>query len=197
MAERGWRALSVRDERVVRHLAQCSACEARYRELVETLEVAAGDAVSQADAAFSAERLSHQRDRILRRIEAHGQRARVLSFPVASADQHGDVRSRPGLRWVAAAALVGLMIGLSAGRVLDDRGGLGSSAPPRIVSIKPTADAAFRARQATRGDAVSDEEFLSELSDAVAGPRTPELMALDALTLPRDAGAIIPASIKY
>ncbi len=198
MAERGWRALAARDERVVRHLAACAACENRYREMVEMLDIAGCDAASRADAAFTVERLAHQRDRILRRIDAHGQRARVLSFPVASVDQHAEGHSRPALRWVAAAALVGLMVGLSAGRVLDDRpASVPSAAAPRMAAARLTSDGAIRARPVTRSTPLSDEQFLSELSDAVAGPRTPELEALDALTLPRDAGPIVPASIRY
>jgi hypothetical protein len=198
MAERGWRALSARDERVVRHLAQCADCEARYVQLVEMLEVAGTDATERANAAFPAERLAHQRERILRRIDAHGQRARVLSFPAAPTSLRGETRSRPALRWLTAAALAGLMIGLSAGRVLENRRLFGPSpSATRMATIRPAADAAALGRQSAGSQAVSDEEFLSELSDAVAGPRTPELEALDALTLPRQSGPIVPASYKF
>jgi anti-sigma factor RsiW len=198
MAERGWRALSARDERVVRHLAQCGQCKAHYRELVEMLDSAAADAASDADAVFTAERLAHQRERILRRLDAHGQRARVLSFPASTVTVRGDARSRPALRWVAAAAIAGLMIGLSAGRVLDQRRFFSSSpSPTRLTSVRPATDIAGVGHQASYRPVVSDEEFLSELSDAVAGPRTPELEALDALTLPRQSGPVVPASIKY
>jgi hypothetical protein len=198
MAERGWRALSARDERVVRHLAQCADCEARYHDLVGLLDVAGTDATERADAAFPAERLAHQRDRILRRIDAHGQRARVLSFPAAPANLRGETRSRPALRWVAAAALGGLMIGLSAGRVLDQRQLFDPSrSAPRVATIRPASDASALGRQSALIRTVSDEEFLSELSDAVAGPRTPELEALDALTLPRQSGPIVPANYRY
>jgi hypothetical protein len=198
MAERGWRALSARDERVVRHLARCADCEARYAQLVEMLDLAGTDATSHADAAFPVERLAHQRERILRRIDAHGQRARVLSFPAAPSGLRAESRSRPALRWLTAAALGGLMIGLSAGRVLEDRRLAGPSpSTTRMTAVRPASDTLALGRQSARRPTVSDEEFLSDLSDAVAGPRTPELEALDALTLPRQSGPIVPANYRY
>jgi hypothetical protein len=199
MAERGWRALSAREQRVVRHLAACPACEARYRDLVLWLDAAAFESEHQADAVFPAERLAHQRDRILRRLEAHGQRARVLPFPVPAVGSRTDsLRGRPALRWVAAAAVAGLMIGLGTGRLLDLRR-LTGPAPRGAVQtmVARQADAVAPAGlQRFANPVVSDETFLSELDDAVAGPRTPELEAIGALTLPRPTGGIVPASFK-
>ncbi len=197
MAERGWRALSTRDERVVRHLADCAGCTTRYRELVECLDAAADAVEADADAVFAPERMAHQRERILRRIDSHAQRARVLTFPASSMTMRGTAHARPVVRWVAAAALAGLMIGIGAGRMFDGRRLFnGSQSTARLTTVRPAADSPARG-QATQRPAISDEQFLSELNDAVAGPRTPELEVLDALTLYGPGGSIVPVTFKY
>jgi hypothetical protein len=200
MAERGWRALASREKRVVRHLAECGACAARYQALMVSLDEAAAESARQAEAAFSPERLGHQHDRILRRIDAHGQRARVLPFPVSSASPGvAGMRSRPMLHWVAAAAVVGLMIGLGTGRMIDPRR-LADSGPrpaPQVASALPAQRISPVMRPGFRDSVVSEEEFLSELDDAVAGPRTPELETIGSLTLPASSGAIVPITLRH
>ena len=79
-----------------RHLTACPECRARYDELAGALEQIRGDAVREADAVFTAERLHEQRDRILRRLERQGHLAEVLMFPRRSGSQQaGAAFARP------------------------------------------------------------------------------------------------------
>ncbi len=187
LADRGRQALSTRDERVVRHLAECDACGERYRELSDLLDQAGGVAAAEADAAFTPEKLAHQRDRILRRLEAHAHPARVLPFPAGAAAARAEGRARPAVRWVAAAAVAGLVIGLGVGRFLDLRQPAGT--PVKTVAAARTASAAAASgvRSVATRDVASEEQFLADLDSALAAPSTPELAALEALTLrPRE-----------
>ncbi len=63
------------------HLQACHGCRQRYDELARSLELVHEDAVRDADAIFTAERLEDQRERVLRRLERQGHTADVLRFP--------------------------------------------------------------------------------------------------------------------
>jgi hypothetical protein len=114
--------------------------------------------------------------------------------------------SRVATRWVAVAAAAGLFIGVAAGVSYDQRshprspmgptspmsnvaGGAagarpsGAPAPGRIEAPVSAADPASNIARVDPGDIVADDTiFMSELEAALIHPRTPELMALDALT---------------
>lgn len=182
MADRGIEALLPEDARVVRHVASCGACGRRYAHLAADLDDAGRLSAGTADAAFTAEHLAHQRERILRRIDQHG--ARVLPFPAADLGGRGPGQARPVLRWVAAAAAAGLVIGLSAGRLLNLRHESASpqvaardAAPPVLVSARttPVRPAAFTLQEL-------DDVFVWDVESSPA-PRTPELRAIYTLTL--------------
>ena len=93
-------------------------------------------------------------------------------------------------RWVAAAAVAGLLVGLGAGRLVFDGDAATTTAarpqaPPPPLRLR-------RARPTMRAlhvePAVNDDQFLSEIELATAAPRTRELRAIYAFTLeePRD-----------
>src|SRR5262245_14978394 len=91
------------------HVAVCPACEARRDALARLLADTADVAAAEADALFTAERLTRQRQRILQRLEQEGALGRVINFPAPQAHTR-PLRSRPGTRWIATAAAAGLLI---------------------------------------------------------------------------------------
>lgn len=199
LAERGLEVLVAADEPLLRHLAHCASCHARYDALIVALDESRDMAVARADAAFTVERLAHQRDRIMRRLEAQFG-ARILAFPAASAAARTPLHARPMLRWVAAAAIAGVMVGVTAGRymnVLDF--GAGSRVASRTTAMTPSGaqrPAPVMRAVGTPGPQMNDDEFLSEVDGAIAEPRTPELAAIYALTL-QEHGAPRVLNAKY
>jgi hypothetical protein len=101
------------------HLVVCQQCQVRYETFTGWLGRIQEDARSEADEAFTPERLAAQQAQVMRRLEALERPARVIAFPkfarpVTSTQGHAQ-------RWVAAAAAAGLVIGLAAGQFLDIR----------------------------------------------------------------------------
>ena len=94
LADRGLAALDAQDEAPMRHLAHCAACEARYQTLRAAFEETRAAAATDADAACSEDRLAHQRERIMRRIDALQSGPRVLPFP-AAAQQFQVIIAKP------------------------------------------------------------------------------------------------------
>jgi len=181
VADRGMGALERRDEGIVRHLAACPSCAARYARVCEDLDGAAVAAVEAADAAFTPDRLVQQRERILRRIES--QSARVLAFPAHEARGAGPSASPAMWRWVVAAAAAGLFVGLAAGQLWQiGAGGTEGpqGAPTYAVGSIGLADAGL---VLSTSAGMSDDRLLSEVDLALSAPGTPELEAIDAMTL--------------
>ena len=165
-----------------RHLAGCKPCRARFDELVRSLELMQGAALQEADAAFTADRLHDQRDRIMRRIERHDHPAEVVAFPYHARASRASVHRvlGPARRWVASAAAAGLAAGVFLGFVMDRstqfRGAeqvLQQSAPAAMV------------RQTS---AEADDQFFLEIDEALVGSRArdmrPDLSAIDMMTTP-------------
>jgi hypothetical protein len=196
LADRGLEALDARDEAPLRHLAHCPACEARYQAVRAAFDETREAAIAGAEAACSADRMERQRERILRRVDALQSGPRVLPFPAAGQSGHAAAHPRVFRRWVAAAAVAGLLVGLGAGRVVFNGSGSRTAADAR----QQVAPASAPARQAPTMRALhvesglSDDQFLSEIEMATAAPRTRELRAIYAFTLeesrdvPRTAG---------
>jgi hypothetical protein len=156
------------------HLAGCAECQSRYTGLVRLLDEVTTMAVSEADATFPADRLARQQARILQRIEQDGRPGRLITFPASHPHAPLLVRSRPASRWVAAAAVAGMVVGLLTGQMLP----VGISAPAsQIVSNEASSSLTLRAVSTT----LSDDEFLGQVEAAgSAGPAA--LRPLDALT---------------
>ena len=197
LADRGLAALDQGDEALLRHLAHCPACDARYAALRSGFEEARQAAVEDAAAVCTQERMDRQRERILRRIDAQHAGPKVLPFPAAGTGGQAAPQPRVFLRWVAAAAAAGLLVGLGAGRLMFD-GAAGVPTVARQEAAPASAPAPARQTPTIRAlhaePADTDDLFLSELELATAAPRTRELRAIYAFTLeeprdaPRDAG---------
>ena len=165
------------------HLPSCRQCQNRYDAVVRTLEHVREEAISEADQAFTAERLHDQRDRIMRRIERRDHPAEVVVFPHRPAVHPVSQRFLgPARRWVAAAAAAGLAAGMFLGFALDRRThdaaltqALHTAARPVLV-LQTTSD--------------SDDQFFLEVDEALLGSRVrdmrPDLGAIDLMTTPQD-----------
>jgi hypothetical protein len=148
-------------------------------DFTRTLEQVRDEAIREADAVFTAERLHDQRDRILRRLERLGRPAEVLLFPGRS---HPAVRRvlGPARRWIAGAAAAGLAAGLFLGFAMDRR--VTSQAGNRLLQAPAVTEAMAWPRHVSD---LGDDEILTEIEDVLAGPRrVMELRALDMMTTP-------------
>jgi len=188
LADRGLAALEAGDEGPLRHLAHCPACEARYEALRTGFDESREAAISDADAACTPDRMEHQRDRILRRIDALQTGPRVLPFPAAAKSGQAAPQTRVFRRWVAAAAAASFLVGLGAGRMLFDGTSTATTADARQQAAPASVRQAPTMRALHVEPAVNDEQLLSEIELATAAPRTRELRAIYAFTLeePRD-----------
>jgi hypothetical protein len=151
------------------HVSSCAPCQARLAELHAWTAGVAAEAGALADEAFTAERLADQKNEILRRLENAGRSARVIAFPVGSpapARRHGG----QVLRWAAAAAVAGVMVGIGSMRLLDLRT---SDAPVAVAqrTETPTAPA----------DAVEPVSAIGSLDEAALLDAAYDRVAIDAL----------------
>jgi hypothetical protein len=160
------------------HLAGCRQCRTRFDEMVASLQQAVENAVREADAVFTPERLHEQRDRIMRRIERHDHPAEVVRFPSRPAS-HPAVRRvlGPARRWVAGAAAAGLAAGMFLGFTMDRR----MHYAALDQALKQSASGAAIAWQAAEEH---EQDFLVEIEDALMGSRANELRAIDTMTTP-------------
>jgi hypothetical protein len=178
------------DETARRHLGACASCARRYQLISEPLERLREQAARAADAVFTNERLSTQRERILRRLEAAEHPARVILFPFASSSRRAGGGVRIMKRWVAAAAAAGLLVGLGLGRLATINSPAVQQAPRAslmaangAVRAQPTIRPVPGSSNSTIGDYAGDEAFLLALDDAVnRRVSIAELQAIDALT---------------
>jgi hypothetical protein len=108
----------VAGEPVTPHVSSCALCQARLAELRAWTAGVAADAGALADAVFTPERLAVQKKEILRRLEAAGRSARVIAFPLGAPAATSGHRAQI-LRWTAAAACAGILVGLASGRLID------------------------------------------------------------------------------
>lgn len=166
------------------HLESCERCSVRHAELL--CLIADLDVVhAEADAAFDDERLIHQRTHILHRLEKNHGPARVLPFP-AAAHGAGAIRmfAAAGRRWVAAAAIAGLVVGIFSGRLLHRSQPVGDGADGAgIYSTSVRAGAANPvAVPAELRASGYDEVLLEEVEVALKRPRVQELTAIDEIT---------------
>jgi hypothetical protein len=163
----------------VHHLTACTACDARRVELTSVLTDVTTSATEEADAAFPAERLARQQARILSRIDHDGRPGRVIAFPASRAPEPVSLRTRPTTRWVAAAAAAGLFVGLVAGHFSHDLPvGTHASLRPQVVARQQIAGTSMREASM----AITDDEFLGEVEQAIDSSGPAALRPIDALT---------------
>jgi hypothetical protein len=155
------------------HLAGCAACRARLTDLGEWLESLRTDAVAEADEAFPAERLVAQHAQIMRRIDAAGRPAKVITFPKVAAPIAAGTSSVR--RWVASAAAAGLIAGIALGNYMDLRHTL---TPGRTLAPDTVIGTTLQPQNGT----ISDEELMWHLEELAASSMPESLMAFDALT---------------
>jgi len=169
------------------HLSTCTRCDARRARVQRLLADVSDSATADADAAFPLERLNRQQARILARLQHEGRPARVIAFPAGHAPHEPiPARTRPASRWIAAAAVGGLVVGVIAGRFGHDytfqRAGIS-----RVIASRggeqpelraPVTTTAIREVTAT----ISDDEFLDQLETAIDAPAAAALQPLDDLT---------------
>ena len=163
-----------------RHLAGCKPCRARFEELVRSLELMQDAALQEADAAFTADRLHDQRDRIMRRIERHDHPAEVVAFPQQRVPSHVTTVQRmlgPARRWVAGAAAAGLAAGLFLGFAVD-----------RSSHLRAVDRAMQQSNRTLALKAAADDQFFIEIDEALVDSRAremrPDLSAIDVMTTP-------------
>lgn len=161
----------------VRDDDRCALCDDRRARLAALLAEVHEAAVCEADAVFPAERLTRQQARVLQRIEQDGRPGRLIAFP-GHAHEAPAGGSRPGTRWIAAAAAAGLVIGLVAGHMARDIPG--RALPPERVTVGPT-DALQPALRAV-ATSFSEDDFLGEVEMAADSPGGTDLRAMHDLT---------------
>jgi hypothetical protein len=171
------------------HLSDCTTCEARYAQLMTFFDDVRTETDAEADAIFNPERLRHQHEQILRRLEHASRSARVISFPTLSPTHPmAGTGSRSGPRWLAAAAAAGLFVGVAVGGTLWQPGNRRSSPPPmRVATTQSAARLApspvvLVNTPASGSDSIDDDAFLMQLEFALERPHTQELQPFDALT---------------
>jgi anti-sigma factor RsiW len=163
------------------HLETCEACASRFGKLVSTLDEVRAATNAEADQVFDDHRLAEQRAHILSRLEHAGHPARVIPFPAHSGGSFSVYRPAIVRRWIAAAAVAGLVIGLSTGYFVNWRPG---GRTPEVLTTQ-TREAAPRVGSVSStpvSSHVEDEDFLSLIDEAIFTTRAPELRAIDAYT---------------
>jgi hypothetical protein len=202
VAERGGDTL---DPRAAEHLADCTDCRTRYTDLASFMGDLRAEGDADIDAVFSPEDLRAQQQRIASRIEHLSHAARVINFPAHQAIGQSGVGVRVASvapRWIAAAAVAGLIVGVGVGSFFQEGArvslrlpALGTlrttsapaatapSARPDAAAVDPI-NAANTAAGAPGVSGVNDanDEFVSEWELALDRPRMHELLALDELT---------------
>lgn len=163
------------------HLQVCAGCRSRFGSLASWLEDLRLDAAAEVDELFPPERLAAQQAQIFRRLEAAGRPARVIAFPRFTPPLTSG--SSNASRWIAAAAAVGLIVGVGVGQILELRPPLSAPvAPPsnvRVADVPRPDRADVRVAGGTSG---REEAFLSELDATLSRPAFPELRALEEFT---------------
>jgi anti-sigma factor RsiW len=163
------------------HLASCEECRARYAAFERWITGIGDELRSEADDAFTADRLAVQQSQVARRLETLERPARVIAFPKAARaviSGHSHVR-----RWVTVAAAAGLIAGIGLGQVvpemrhaLDNR----RNGPTAVLDAPLSAARNARAEKArTIAASPSDDELLE---DSFGRPRVSALSALDDMT---------------
>jgi hypothetical protein len=169
------------------HIDGCERCSRRHAELL--CLIAEIDVVhAEADAVFDEERLLHQRTHILRRLDRNNGPARVLRFPAgADGERSMRVMSSVARRWVAAAAIGGVLVGIFSGRLLTRRADTDPGEAmrnARTISASRGASSPGIMPADLRGASpgLYDETLLDEVESAISQRRVTELAAIDSIT---------------
>lgn len=160
------------------HLSQCDVCGNRSLKLQTFLSGLAETHESSLRQAFPARRLATQRERIMRRLRRSVQPAmpgRVLRFPALARPAFAGIhRAR---RWLAAAAVAGLVVGMSVGQFLHFH-------PEPAVNLEDADATMARVETTSFNDTAVETEdaFLDELEMMLTSPQVPVLSPVDEIT---------------
>ena len=157
------------------HLVACGKCEARRTSIVQILDELDEAATVEADAAFPPHRLERQQHRIPQRIDQDGRPGRLITFPAGQ--QPTVLRSRPHIRWAAAAAAAAFVIGLLTGHLAHNLPLRNDGGTPDIIANE-SDPGPLRAVSTT----FSEDEFLGQIELAAARNGPAALRPLDAMT---------------
>lgn len=163
------------------HFGACHECDHRRARMAHLLDETAQAATEDAEAAFPADRLARQQLQILARIEQVAAPARVIAFPATPAPGAPSTTVHWTSRWVAAAAVAGLLVGVVAGRAGRDLTPMSRQASATAPQSRQNAAPGIRTVAAT-APLSPDDQFLVEIENALEGGHGHSLQALDALT---------------
>lgn len=172
------------DPPTAEHLADCSACAARYADLARFMDGLGAEGRSETDAIFTPERLRAQQLQIAKRLEHVGRPARVISFPARVNGAVATTATRIAPRWLAAAAAAGLFFGAALGASYEWE--MHARPTPALEIARGSVPRKHLTPVATGGTSpakvADDDAFLSDLDAALERPRTRALAPFDALT---------------
>ena len=180
------------DPKMGSHLLRCTACRNRSESLSAFLAELTVASDTTFGAAFPPERLATQRRRILRRLHRaveQGPLARILHFPALTRPRLSQM-SRAN-RWLAAAAVAGVVAGFGLGQLIHIGPEAFSSGAVRTnprpspqLTVQTATPPRGRPEGAPAGERATDTDgtFLDELELALSAPQVPQLSSLDELT---------------
>ena len=157
------------------HLDGCAECRVRMSAFVSWMDDVRLEAITEADAAFSGERLAAQQAQILKRLEGAERPARVIVFPKFPVT--AVTRPSPVTRWVATGVAAGLIVGIGLGNLMDLRHLGENREAARTAVIQPEP-----ARSATPPSVTVSEEALFQQLEAAATPGYEALRSFDTYT---------------
>jgi hypothetical protein len=172
------------DKALRQHLHGCEACTWRYTALTAPLQQLRQDASSEADEVFTPGRLAAQRAAIRHRLDEGSGSPRVVAFPGAAQPARPRLARRPAARWMAGAAAAGLLLGVTAGRLMDLRDTPPTAPEPRVArSVEPPPVAERPIVTAVTAEFGATElNVLYGYDTAIRRPHVEELNALDEMT---------------
>jgi hypothetical protein len=154
------------------HLLTCDRCERRRVALASTLGDVTARAIEEADERFPAERLVRQHAHIMQQVDHSGRPARVIAFPVGYTSESVRPAARRVRRWLAATGAVAaaFLVGIFTEHLVH----LPLVGRPEVRVASRTGDAV--------ASAISDDELLGQIEQAVISAGPAALRPLDALT---------------
>lgn len=175
------------DSDALAHVSACHQCSTELSRLISEIDVLRDEAFDEVDALFPEPVLEAQRTRILGRLAHVGHAARVLRFPIrAVAARHVRpvVNNR---RWVSAAAVAGLLIGLVTGQVVhlspwDRTRHLTDTRNNTPVQVQASLPLRAGIVPIAASASLTDYVTLTDVDSAVQLRRAADVLAFDLLT---------------
>jgi hypothetical protein len=176
-----WTAAAIGEPVRSSHLQQCAECRVRYAAFASWADDLREDVHTEADIAFTPDRLAAQQSAIARRLELLERPARVIAFPRHTGT--ATVRHPLRQRWIAAAAAAGLVVGIGLGQLWNfrrptDVNTFGTGTP--IARVQDTGRAGGRMAPVNAVATMSVED--ESLFEPLPSPRIDALHALDTIT---------------